>query len=709
MSAGARIEMRIKFPIRYKFLAVTTLLLVFSVVAYLFLASTIFRRDKIELVYELNRGAVSGVASEVNTLFRGVADKMRVAAILSQNGSKETLDDVLASDSGIAYLATSYGFKDVERTLFTDAKFAETYALDEEFFKSVLPATRAIPFLEIQTEGEAIWNATVPNGPPLIGFAKSVSASNVEKSASARQFAMIAFVRADRLASWFGNGHLNEVSLVNRRGQVLVLGDSKRMSEASSFGDHPLFKTAKDINFRTGVASFDLADTTYLGAHSSGYDGKVIVFSQTDGRHAFSAVDRLVQRSLIFAMIAITLAFLAAIFFSRSLTKPIQALVDAMNRVSKGELKESTINVGTRDEIALLATSFNKMLADLSASREELEKINRELEQKVKDRTRKLEETNLAVKKAQEALLQSTRMATVGEVAGRAAHEVLNPLTSIVTRLEKVRSRVQTGAVQEVALVREIVQSWDQDVNTGGVEKLIESWKAPSSVAEGQSLLQEDISNIKHVETAVTSELQALVQDMDFLLKESQRINKIVQNMRELTLVKGDLQVTSAHSVLHEAAKIMFDLAEHHGVEIIEDFSASHDHVKFDSDEFIQVVTNLIRNSIQAIRTRRNIDPQMPKGRIRIATMNVDDALVIDLGDNGVGIPEEFKTKLFEIQFSTKGKDEGTGLGLTISRRFVRAFGGDMELLESAPNQGCTFRIQLPVAENANERERLAV
>ncbi|HVK62066.1 MAG TPA: ATP-binding protein, partial [Bdellovibrionales bacterium] len=345
---------------------------------------------------------------------------------------------------------------------------------------------------------------------------------------------------------------------------------------------------------------------------------------------------------------------------------------------------------------------FNSMLADLSRSRDELEKINRDLEQKVKDRTRRLEETNLAVKKAQESLLQSTRMATVGEVAGRAAHEVLNPLTSIVTRLEKVRSRIQVGAVQEVALVREIVKSWDDDVHTGGLEKLIESWKAPSSISEGQSLLQEDISNIRHVENSVSGELQALLTDMDFLLKESQRINKIVQNMRELTLIKGDQQELSARVLLQEANKIMFDFAEHHKVEIVEDFKASDDFVSVDRDEFLQVITNLLRNSIHAIGGIRRNDPSHI-GRITVATFMNDDHLTIDISDNGVGIPEQYRDKLFEVQFTTKPKDEGTGLGLSISRRFVRAFGGDMELLQSAPGKGCTFRIQLPLVQGSLE------
>jgi signal transduction histidine kinase len=692
--------MRIRFPIRYKFLAVTTLLLVFSVVAYLFLASHIFRRDKIELVYELNRSAVTGVASEVTTMFQGVSDKMHLAAVLSQTPSSEALlKDVLDTGSEIVFLGSSTNFKDLDQTLFTDKKFAETYSLNDEFYKKSLPALRPIPFADIQLNGEAIWNATIPNGPPLIGFAKSISTSSAAPTS-----AMVALVRADRLASWFGKNSINEVYAVNRAGQILIHADENKMAGAENIQANPLFKAAVANGLRTGVLTFQSGDDQYLGAHSSGYNGNIILLSEIKGSYAFSAVDSLIQRSLVFAMLAITLAFLAAIFFSRSLTRPIQALVEAMNRASKGELTTS-ISVGTKDEIALLATSFNSMLADLSRSRTELEDINRELEQKVKDRTRRLEETNLAVKKAQESLLQSTRMATVGEVAGRAAHEVLNPLTSIVTRLEKVRSRIQLGAVQEVNLVRDIVKSWDEDVHTGGLEKLIETWKGPSAVSDGQSLLQEDITNIRSVETSVSTELQSLLVDMDFLLKESHRINKIVQNMRELTLIKGDNQNLSARTLLQEANKIMFDLAEHHHVEIKEQFNAVEDVISVDRDEFLQVITNLIRNSIHAVNAVRKTNPSH-KGLISISTLqgsSLNGDLTIEISDNGDGIPEQYRDKLFETQFTTKPKDEGTGLGLSISRRFVRAFGGDMELMPSAPGEGCTFRIQLPTVSSSLE------
>src|SRR5262249_47407994 len=142
--------MKNKFPIRYKFLLVTTALLVFSVASYLFLASDIFRRDKVELVFDLNRGAVSSLSSEIGTLFGGIADKMRLAAILAHEPdrlAKPLLAELLEDDSHVVFAAASYGFKRFDQVHFIDKKFTETYGVDEKFFAEDLGDNgRPVPF-----------------------------------------------------------------------------------------------------------------------------------------------------------------------------------------------------------------------------------------------------------------------------------------------------------------------------------------------------------------------------------------------------------------------------------------------------------------------------------------------------------------------------------------------------------------------------------
>ncbi|MCM2282318.1 MAG: ATP-binding protein [Bdellovibrionaceae bacterium] len=707
--------MKIKYPIRYKFLFVSTMLLILSVVSYLALASNIFKNDKIELVYDLNRSAVSGLSAEVTTQFRGVGDKMKLAAILSRenpgSGPRVALDDLLRQDGNIVFIAASYGFERIDHVFYIDESFASTYGLEKTFFEDALPKSRPMPFADIRTTGEAVWNATVPEGPPLVGFGRNVviedgSSPTASSASSSVPFGIIAFVRADRMVKLLAGGRVNEAFIVNSRGETLVHPNPDVMLAARSVAEHPLFKTAAAQAMKAGVTTVQHEGRELLGAYSLAADGKLIVLSQVDGSHVFSAVERLIRRSLIFAMIAITVAFLIAIVFSRSLTQPIQALTEAMGRVSDGELG-TRIDVKTNDETALLAASFNDMIRDLQVSRAQLEEINRELEQKVRDRTRKLEEQNLAVKKAQEALLQSTRLAAVGEVAGHAAHEVLNPLTSIVTRLEKVRSRLQQGPVQNIALVHDIFEGWKSDIGQGGFERLVQNWRAPSAVDGNVTLWQEDIENVSHFETEMRQEVQTLIQDTDFLIRESQRINKIIQNMRGLTRVKGDLQILSASQLLREAAKIMADLCIQENIEVREEFAATDDHVRVDADEFIQVATNMLRNSIQAIRARQ-FQGLSESGRITLAIAQGPHGVHIRIRDNGVGIDANDRAKLFEIQFSTKTHDEGTGLGLSISRRFIRAFGGDIHLVHSAPDEGCEFEIQLPLATGA-EISKVAV
>lgn len=688
--------MKIKYPIRYKFLFVSTLLLILSVAAYLALASSIFKNDKIELVYDLNRSAVAGLSAEVSTQFRGVGDKMKLVAVLSQEGrvsTKAALDELLRQDGHIVFIAASFGFHGVDQVFYVDPDFAATYGLEKSFFEDTLVKTRGVPFDEIRAAGEAVWNATVKDGPPLIGYGRNVVVESVSGGgAQAAPFGIVAYVRADRMMKMISGGRVNEVMLVNAKGDALVHPNPDVMLEGRSFADHPLFKIAASQPVQAGVSTVRHGGRELLGAYAKAHRGKLVVLSQVDGSHVFSAVEQLVRRSLIFAMIAVTLAFLVAIVFSRSLTQPIQALAEAMGRVSGGQL-DTQIELKSNDETAMLAESFNSMIRDLQASRAQLEEINRELEQKVRDRTRKLEEQNLAVKKAQEALLQSTRLAAVGEVAGRAAHEVLNPLTSIVTRLERVKSRLEQGPVRNITLVHDIFEGWKSDVSGGGFEKLVSNWQAPSGVDNTLTLWQEDIENVTHFETEVREEVHRLLQDTEFLIREAQRINKIVQDMRGLTRVKGDLQALSASHLMREAAKIMGDLFMQENIEVVEEFESKDDQVRVDADEFIQVATNLLRNSIQAIRARGDVGE---RGRIFLTVSDSRDGVRIRVRDNGVGIAAEHRAKLFEVQFSTKSRAEGTGMGLSISRRFIRAFGGDIRLVHSGPDEGCEFEIQLP-------------
>ncbi len=694
------------FTIRYKFLIATTLLLFFCVGAYLWLATKEFKSDKKTLVYDFNLSLVSNTSAEVETFFAGVGDKLRMTAFLSREKGADRnamIADLFRDRRDLVFVAKSARFQSLDEVAFEDSDYEKVYGVDTAFFTKKLIDSRPIPFQEIQTRGEAIWNATTVGGPLLIGYGKSVIEEDSHGVALA-QFAMIGFVRADRVVAALKDGQPNEVFIVSASGDLLVHADAKVMAQNKKYLSR-LSEIAIASKAKKTVVEFTQVGEPYLAAFSSALKGQIFVLSQISERTAFQAANRLVMRSLIFASMVVTLAFLVAIFFSRSLTRPLENLVGAMKKVSDGDLT-GKIEVRSHDEIAQLTRSFNVMIDDLRISRQELEEINRELENKVKARTHELQLQNRAVKEAQEALLRTTRLAAVGEVAGQAAHEVLNPLTSIISRLNNLKSRIAVDRTNEVQLILALKSNWQKDFAEGGFQKLQSEWQKPSLIKGGQTLWQEDLENLQQVGERISSEFSLLAKDTDFLISESERIGRIVNSFRSLNAARADLKLIELNVLCDNSIKIMADLAARDSIQLLTNFSSEKLIVSVDDDEFIQVMTNLIRNAIQSVKARPASAGQ--ERWVRIETRGEESQVFVNVTDNGVGLDEVNKKRLFEKNFSTKTKTEGTGIGLSISRRLVRAVSGDLTLRRSEVGHGADFQITLPrkAVENKEESDR---
>jgi signal transduction histidine kinase len=374
-----------------------------------------------------------------------------------------------------------------------------------------------------------------------------------------------------------------------------------------------------------------------------------------------------------------------------------------MDLVSQGDLT-TQILIGTRDETAVLAGSFNKMISDLKTSRDQLEEINRDLDQKVKDRTRQLEEQNHAVKEAQEALLRTTRLASAGEIAGRAAHEVLNPLTSLLTRVGIMERKIKAEMRPQLQILTDISSAWKKDYQEGGFDKLVATWKQPSQVHPEWSLWQEDIENVEGLQTGFDSQFSALHVDTQFLIKEGARINKIINGMRKLSNIRSDKRNHSAHEILKDCCHIMADLFQQRNYQIVQEFHADRDLICVDRDEVVQAITNMMRNSLQSMH-EAEIQKGL-RGTLRLVTAIVDGQIQIYIEDTGIGISTENQARLFESQFTTKSPEEGTGLGLGISRRFIRGCGGDIDFVSSSPFEKTVFRIRVPIAESSDKGDK---
>lgn len=144
--------------------------------------------------------------------------------------------------------------------------------------------------------------------------------------------------------------------------------------------------------------------------------------------------------------------------------------------------------------------------------------------------------------------------------------------------------------------------------------------------------------------------------------------------------------------VFNEVYELLGDSLKKRGIELYTSIPSDLPVIQADETEVFQVITNLLRNAMQSIEVTKQ-----DSGTIKAMASVTDNYLEIRITDNGIGITPEIQKSIFDFHFTTKEKSQGTGLGLGISRRFIRDFGGDLVLEESAAGCGATFLITLPL------------
>jgi len=169
----------------------------------------------------------------------------------------------------------------------------------------------------------------------------------------------------------------------------------------------------------------------------------------------------------------------------------------------------------------------------------------------------------------------------------------------------------------------------------------------------------------------------------------SGRISELVRAIKEYTYMdQGPEQEVDVHQGL-ESTLLMLRHRTKHGITTKLDFDRTLPKICARGSELNQVWTNLIDNAIDAMQG---------KGELRIRTARELDRLLVEIGDNGPGIPADVRERLFEPFFTTKGVGKGTGLGLETAARIVRDHRGEITV-ESAPGD-TRFQIRLPFAQH---------
>lgn len=419
---------RLRISIRSKILLVLSVVVVAAVALYLYLASKLFYEDKTLLVYELNQTNVRTLGEETETYLKRLLDRMRILATLAGRQGK-TAPSVArlfsAEEEGIlriALLRREKGGATRTQVLNLAPSTLDLDAKDVTFLNQ-LRARYPIPYSEVLKQKTWVRNVTIPSASNGDSLAVMTIAGTVPGSRDI----VFADVKLDYLLKAVSRGGIAELYIADSNGSMLAHPTASKVLQAESMLEDPLVQTARGAKMRSEVKQFEVGGKKFLGSFYRLGTGGVVVASKIESEEAFVAARVLFQKSLWYALMTVTAAFLVALFLSHSLTVPIRRLVDATRRIAQGDFK-SMVRVSTGDELALLAASFNSMTSDLDSSLEKL-------------------------KNTQQQLIHSERMAAVGQVARSIGHEFGNILLAIVGNAdlamiskepEKVQRNLQT-------------------------------------------------------------------------------------------------------------------------------------------------------------------------------------------------------------------------------------------------------------------------
>ncbi len=433
--------------------------------------------------------------------------------------------------------------------------------------------------------------------------------------------------------------------------------------------------------------------------------GAILIVSSTD------ETTRRVFRYLLFLGFGATVAMLAAMLLISQLRRTIVSPVEKLTRLTQDIARTQDFSercvVESNDELGILAHGFNDMLGRLQARDAELARHRAGLEDEVASRTAlletraaelstlnvKLTDTLDQLKKAQDDLLQSTRLASIGEVAGRVAHEVLNPLTSIHGRLTRLIDENANIERRHLGVLRDITDGWRDSYGQEGFDGLNRSLSQPVKDDAGKTrpLVEEDLANLSLIREHFEERTRHSHRDLAFLLRQVDRVAAIVDSMRGLARHAATRDEVNVEMLIAEAIEIVSDSAAKRNIKIQKQVDGTPV-LWVDRNELIQIITNLLRNAMQAIEQKSG----RQGGHIWLIATQTREHVQIRIRDDGTGIRPEHIPLLFEAAFTTRSPEEGTGLGLSISRRLARAYQGDLRLEETRWGEGTTFLMELP-------------
>ena len=363
-------------------------------------------------------------------------------------------------------------------------------------------------------------------------------------------------------------------------------------------------------------------------------------------------------------------------------------LLKNLNILPQNEFTHFVLYIGTSIEALLLsfalANKINILRNEKEQSQLEALRIVKEnerlileqnvvLERKVNERTLDLQATNEKListlnelKDAQIQLVESEKMASLGQLTAGIAHEINNPINFVKSNVKPLQMDVQD--------LFELINRYQR------LHAVVEKKELP--LLNEIKLFEEEIDP-----EFIKEEIQNLIGGIE---EGAERTAEIVRSLRNFSrLDESEKKVANVHEGIDSTLILLKNTLPDY-LKISKQFNADGD-IECYPSKLNQVFMNIITNAIQAIKAKGNIGDES----IVISTRTVNEYMEISIKDSGIGMTEEVKHKIFDPFFTTKEVGEGTGLGMSITFKIIEKHQGKIVVV-SAPGCGTEIIISIP-------------
>ncbi|MCX6905170.1 MAG: HAMP domain-containing sensor histidine kinase, partial [Verrucomicrobia bacterium] len=296
-----------------------------------------------------------------------------------------------------------------------------------------------------------------------------------------------------------------------------------------------------------------------------------------------------------------------------------------------------------------------------------LQEARKHLEKRVAERTQEL-------KSAQSQLMEASRRAGMAEIASNVLHNVGNALNSVNVSCTLVADSMKRSKVVGLAKVAALLRE-----HQGDLAAFITSDPGGQQLAVYLAHLSENLS----------ADREAAIQELNSLQRNIEHIKEIVAMQQSYARVAGVKEMINIVALVEDSLRMNEVSLGRHGVEVVREFETVPP-INADKHAILQILVNLVRNAKYACDAAERVDK-----RLTVRVGNGEGRIKISVSDNGVGIPPQNLTLIFNHGFTTR--EGGHGFGLHSSALAAQEMGGSLIVHSDGPGQGATFTLELPV------------